>query len=192
MQKKLLKLYNECINELNSIGIDMTNNIIGKIDITITNRSKKRYGVCKQEDPYKKYIYRERKGRRIITKCNRYNLHRIEISRWVMDLDEYIIKNTIIHELIHCIPFCCNHGQEFKKYANIINAKLGYNIKTVGNKQEDYKKSNIEYEEPTQKYKYKIKCLSCGKEYLRIRKPRNIKKYRCGICNGKLDIEMLN
>ena len=58
MQNKLLKLYNECINELKSIGIDMTDANIGQIYINITNRSKKRYGVCKQEEPDKKYIYK--------------------------------------------------------------------------------------------------------------------------------------
>lgn len=191
MQDKLLKLYNECINELNSIGIDMNDKLIGKIDITLTNRSKKRYGVCKQEEPDKKYFYKEKRGRRIIIKCNKYNLHHIEISKWVMNLDDSVIKNTIMHELIHCIPFCSNHGQEFKKFANVINSKLGYNIKTTGNIKEDYEKSNIKYTENKKTYKYKIVCLECGKEYLRIRKPSNIKKYRCGVCNGKLDIKMI-
>ena len=27
------------------------------------------------------------------------------------------IKNTIMHEIIHCFPYCNNHGSEFKKYA---------------------------------------------------------------------------
>lgn len=44
-----------------------------------------------------------------------------------------------MHELIHCIPFCNDHGIEFKKYANYINEKLGYNISRVGNKKVDYK-----------------------------------------------------
>lgn len=191
MQNKLLKLYNECIDELKSIGIDMNDSNVGQIFIKITNRSNKRYGVCKQEEPDKKYMYKERRGRRILTKCNKYKIHHIEISKWVMELDDYIIKNTIIHELIHCIPFCSNHGQEFKKYANIINRKLGYNITTVGNKKDDYKKSNIEYIEEVKKYKYKIICLKCGKEYLRVRKPSNLNKYRCSICNGKLKLEII-
>lgn len=49
-------------------------------------------------------------------------------------INDGIIKNTIMHELIHCIPFCNDHGIEFKKYANYINEKLGYNISRVGNK----------------------------------------------------------
>lgn len=191
MQDKLLKLYKECIEELKSIGIDMNDSNIGEISITLTNRSNKRYGVCKQEEPDKKFIYKERRGRKVFIKCNKYKKHHIEISKWVMDLDDKIIKNTIIHELIHCIPYCCNHGQEFKKYANIINSKLDYDITTVGNKKEDFKKSNVEYVEATKEYKYKIICLKCGKEYLRVRKPSNLSKYRCSICNGKLNMEVI-
>ncbi len=48
-----------------------------------------------------------------------------------MQLDKNIIKNTIMHELIHCMPYCNNHGAEFKKYARYINEKLGYNISRV-------------------------------------------------------------
>lgn len=39
-----------------------------------------------------------------------------------------IIKNTIMYEIIHCLLNCNNYGDEFKKYANYINFKFGYNI----------------------------------------------------------------
>ena len=56
MEEKLNRLYLECINELNSIGIDVLDKeIIGKINIDISNRSTKAYGYCKQEEPDKKY-----------------------------------------------------------------------------------------------------------------------------------------
>ena len=105
-----------------------------------------------------------------------------------MDLDEKVIKNTIIHEIIHCFPYCNNHGKEFKKYANYINERLNYNITRLGNKKEDYENSNQEYiEENT--YKHKIICTKCGHVYLRKRLKKNFfKKYRCGVCNGKLEI----
>ena len=105
-----------------------------------------------------------------------------------MELNENIIKDTIMHELIHCMPYCTNHGVEFKKYAQVINKKLGYNISRVGNKKEDFEKSNIEYFEPKE-YKYKIICTKCGKIYYRQRLNKNfIKRYRCGICKGKLEL----
>ncbi len=48
-----------------------------------------------------------------------------------MELDEEIIKNTIMHELIHCMPYCNNHGKKFKEYAKYINKNLGYDISRV-------------------------------------------------------------
>ena len=103
-----------------------------------------------------------------------------------MMLDESIIKNTIIHEIIHCLPYCNNHKDEFKKYANCINEKLGYDISRVGNKEQDYEKSNIEYEENVN-FKYKIICEKCKQTFYRQRLMKNLtRKYRCGICGGKL------
>lgn len=48
-----------------------------------------------------------------------------------MQLNKSIIKNTIMHEIIHCMPYCNNHGKEFKKYAKYINKNLGYDISRV-------------------------------------------------------------
>ena len=193
MEEKLNRLYLECINELNSIGIDVLDKeIIGKIYIDISYRSIINYGYCKQEEPDKKYktikIY---KNRRIVT-YQKFNKHHIKISRWVLGLDDKIIKNTIIHEIIHCIPYCNNHGKEFKKYASYINEKLGYNISRVGNKKEDYKKSNIEYIDEKESYNYKIICVNCGQTIFRKRLNRNFsRKYRCGICRGRFKIEVI-
>ena len=45
MNEKLTKLYEECLNELKSIGIDMKKNKkIGEISITLAKRNVKRYG----------------------------------------------------------------------------------------------------------------------------------------------------
>ena len=114
--------------------------------------------------------------------------HRILISDWVLDLNDDIIKNTIVHELIHCVPYCNDHGEVFKKYAKYINEKLGYDINRTGNKKEDYEKSNLNYSEESS-YNYKVVCNHCGQTFYRQR--INMKKmngYKCGICNGKFDV----
>ena len=185
MEEKLEKIYEECIQELNKIGI----NFKGKeISIGISKRSNKRYGCCKPEVPDQRYKKITRKGFRYIIKYENYKKYTIEISRWIMDLNEEIIKNTIIHELIHCLPYCNNHGSEFKKYADIINTKLGYNITRVGNKREDFEKSNLEYIEK-EEYKYKIQCEKCSKIFYRKRLQKNFtRKYRCSSCLGKLKV----
>src|SRR5574344_373773 len=188
--EKLISLYNECVYNLKAIGIDILDeSVFGKIDIKIAGRNCKRYGCCKQENPdkrnYVKKIYNNRKY--II--YEKYNIHHIEISKWVLNLEDAVIKNTIMHELIHCIPKCNNHGKEFKYYASYINNKLGYNISRLGNKKEDFKKSNIEYDENNE-FNYKVTCKNCGQTFLRKRIAKNfLNKYRCGICNSKFIIE---
>ena len=184
MEEKLNILYIECIEELKKLNIDMEDKmVVGDIDISISKRATKRYGCCKQENPDVRTKYRE--GKKI--KYRKYNSHHIEISKWVMNLNDEIIKNTIIHELLHCLPDCNNHGKVFNYYSKIINQNLGYNISRVGNKVEDLKKSNIPFEE--EYYKYKIRCTKCNHIYYRKRLAKNFfKKYYCGICKGKLEI----
>lgn len=191
MEEKLKQLYEKCIKELKSIGIDIQNIDIGEIEIKLAKRANKRYGCCKQENPDKNTKYYERVGNRKYLKYGKFNKHTIEISKWVMELDEQIIKNTIMHEIIHCFPYCNNHGEEFKRISKIINKQLGYDISRVGNKKEDYEKSNIEYKENT-KYNYKITCEKCGQNFYRQRLAKNFtKKYRCGKCGGKFIAEIL-
>ena len=185
-QEKLDILYKTCINELTSIGLDLSQKSVGTIIIQLSKRNNKRYGCCKQEEPDPKYKVVEKIGRRKIIKYEKYNKHIIEISKWVLDLNDEIIKNTIMHEIIHCFPYCNNHGKQFKSYAKYINLKLGYNISRLGNKKDDYKKSNIEYEE--KQYKYTIKCTKCGKLFHRNRLAKNFfRKFRCQ-CGGKLEL----
>lgn len=184
-QRKLEELYLQCMEELKSIGIQFKNK---EISIQISKRNNKRYGCCKPDVPDERYKKIERRGYRYIIKYENYQKYTIEISPWVIELNEEIIKNTIIHELIHCIPYCTNHGKQFKQYAKIVNEKLGYNITRTGNKQDDYQKSNIEYEENND-YKYRIQCKECGQIYYRKRLEKNFtKKYRCGKCGGELII----
>lgn len=192
MEDRLNKLFNECIEELKKIGIDVINTEkIGKIDIKISKRNNKRYGCCKQEKPDKLFKTIIKRGYKRIIRYEKFEEHHIEISPWVMQLEDEIIKNTIIHELIHCFPYCNNHGDEFKKYASYINSKLGYKILRVGNKKEDFEKSNLEYKE-VENYKYKIICKGCGQEFFRKRLQKNfLRKYRCAKCSGKFEISEL-
>lgn len=165
-QERLNKLYKECIDELNSININVEKKRI--IELKINTRSKKRYGCCKKISK-EKFL--------------------IEVSEWVMDLNEDIIKNTIIHEIIHCIPRCNNHGEYFKKYAELINENLGYNVTRTGNREKDFIKSNLEFIEKPVKYKYEVVCDNCNQRFFRQRIVKNFtRKYRCGKCGGNFKI----
>lgn len=190
MKQKLERIYEECIEELKSIGINVLDEKqVGQINICISKRNNKRYGCCKQEEPDLKTKYIEKIGRKKVLRYAKFKKHNIEISPWLLELDDDIIKNTIIHEIIHCMPNCNNHGEKFKKYAKYINNMLGYNISRVGDKKEDYIKSNIEYKEE-EKYNYHIKCAKCGQSFYRKRLNRNFAlKYRCGKCGSKFIVE---
>ena len=192
MEQKLNKLYLECINELNKIGIDILDEKqYGKIDISISKRNNKRYGCCKQENPDKNYKVIIKNGRRKIIRYEKFDKHHIEISKWVMELEDNIIKNTIMHELIHCIPYCNNHGTEFKKYANLINNNYGYDISRVGNKRKDFEKSNIDYSEK-ENYNYRIICTGCGQEFYRKRLSKSFtRKFRCAKCGNSFKVSLL-
>ena len=193
MEQKLKKLFLECIDELNKIGIDILDEKkYGKIEISVSKRNNKRYGCCKQEDPDRKYRVVNLIGRRKVVKYEKFNKHKIEISKWVMELKDNIIKNTIMHELIHCIPYCNNHGKEFKKYAKLINEKYNYDISRVGDRKKDFEKSDIEYNE-IKKYNYKIICNGCKKEFYRQRLSKNfLRKYRCAYCSSKFEVIKLD
>jgi len=192
VQEKLEKIYSECVRELKSIEIDISDSRkVGTIEISISKRNNKRYGCCKQDEPDIKTKHIEKIGKRKVVRYEKYNKHYIEISPWVLELDKDIIKNTILHEIIHCLPKCNNHGKEFKNYAKYINNKLGYNISRLGNKKEDYQKSNINYEEK-QEYNYHIQCTNCGQSFYRKRLNKNfVRKYRCGKCGEKFQIEYI-
>lgn len=186
IQEKLDKLFDECLEELLSIGINMNDKEYGTISIRLAKRNNKRYGCCKQEKPDKNYKVTKVIRRRRYVQYERFEVHTIEISKWVMELDDKIIKNTIMHELIHCMPFCNNHGEMFKKYASYINKYLGYDISRLGNRKKDSEESNIEYSEKD--FKYTIVCKECGQVFHRNRLSRDFfRKYRC-LCNGKLSL----
>lgn len=186
MEERLKKLYTEALDELETINLNFKDEEkFGKIDIKIAKRNSKRYGCCKQEQPDKKSKYWQH-GK---LQYREFKVHHIEISKWLMELNDNIIKNTIIHELIHCIPNCNNHGKDFKFYAKLVKNNLGYNITRLGNKEEDYKKSGLDFkkEEKSIQYKYKVICQKCGQTFLRQRINRNFtRKYVCGKCKRKI------
>ena len=100
MDEKLTKLYNGCIKELKSIGINMEDSKkIGEITISLAKRKAKRYGCCKQSEPLSTYYHIEYRNHRRIKIYDVFMKHDIEISKWVLELNDDIIKNTIMHEI---------------------------------------------------------------------------------------------
>ena len=97
-------------------------------------------------------------------KCHRlnYNSKRFEIiiyrhkNRTIKG-----IKETIIHELIHTLDDCFNHGKNFKYVCDVVLRKVGYDCFSYhqDNITNDYKLANFNY------FNYCPKCkqiTACG------------------------------
>lgn len=101
------------------------------------------------------------------------------------------LENTILHELLHTCRGCFNHGDVWKRYAQIVNEKFGYDIKRCGGDKDDSgaEKALIEKRKAVSPYKYKLYCHTCGATWYYKRKTRAITSpgiYRCGKCKTTL------
>lgn len=167
-----LKQYGiECIQELNSYGID-TSKLPKNIEWKVS-RAKSRFGQCR-------YYNRN--------KCE------INISKFMLDedvlVDDHHLRDTIIHELLHALTPKCGHKGEWKRLARKVNVNSHgkYNIQRCGN----YKEMGIDTDTllDKRKIKYIVKCKQCGKEYQHIRRSKSVvhpEFFRCGKCKGPLE-----
>lgn len=161
--KDLIKLANECMAELDAIGIKY-----GKVfNWTVNKRAKSRWGYCK---------------------CVPGGFD-IEVSDKLLadDVPDIHAKTTIHHELLHTVPGGLSHTGTWKVLANRVNAKYGYDIKRTTSAEEKGFESRVVEARPV---KHKYKCKSCGQilEYTRECKfTKNHENYRCGICSGDFE-----
>lgn len=107
------------------------------------------------------------------------------------------IKDTILHELIHTIEGCFNHGEKFHHYANMLNRKYGYDIDRTGSMESICSKEKFEElkEQRENTSKYKITCKGCGHVYLQSRRSKFIDRqgigYICTVCNSRSNFEVV-
>jgi predicted SprT family Zn-dependent metalloprotease len=175
MLSKLKELAKECENELYKLYLDnsIKDNIKNySIRYVVNYRAKRRLGECR----YLSDAFRE-----------------INVSSWLLkDFSNKDIKNTIMHELLHCLKGCNNHGSRWQMYANIVNKKLGYNVKRLANVSALCDKNNIDKVAfNNDRYKYKITCKSCNHVHYAMRITTRIKNYYvnnnmlCGVCRNR-------
>lgn len=158
----------ECLMEVEKVNIRY-----GEIDsFVISTRFKRTWGQCKQ----------------ILT-----NKYKISISSRLLKPDVPIksLKNTIIHEILHTCKNCMNHGNEWKKNAEIVNKEYDYHIKRTSSDQEmGFKDESNDFK----KNSYRVICTKCGYVYTRERKCNLInhpERYVCHLCRGELKVQYL-
>lgn len=160
-EKEVQILFNEC----KQIMIDCNIPISNSIDpiIHINKRYKKLMGCC--------------------TRVNGKYKFRISISSHILDSDEIVLKKIILHEYIHTVKGCLNHGTYFKNYCKILNDKFGYDIHRLVDSK------TLKFDNTY--YTYRLKCPNCSISYLRKRKPYSDRIYKCGNCGHKLIVEKI-
>ena len=163
--KNVYELLNRAVIQCEAIGIPT-----GYIeDITVNYRALKRWGQCMKQH-----------GRYYISISNRLLADDVP-DEWAM--------NTIVHEVLHTVDGCMNHGALWKRYANMMNRRYGYNVKRTSSYPE---LENNAY--GRSRYKYAVTCNNCGTEWKFTKKTKSIKIIRgeipwgycqCPICRAK-------
>lgn len=125
-----------------------------------------------------------------LNSCRTLGQTRKRSDRFEIAINNSMISNapvqslieTMVHELLHTLPNCFNHGPVWKRHVFKVNDAFGTSISRLAT-------VNFELgqEEP---YKYKVTCNDCNKivaRYKRMGKVlKNLKECTCGLCGGEL------
>ena len=110
--------------------------------------------------------------------CRHLELFRIGINEDLLNKGTMKqIKETLIHEIIHTLPYCWNHRQPFKTMTDYYKRLTGYDALS------DDCKGILK--RPTRNITYV--CAECGEEYHRAR--RSLNHHLCGKCLGRLELK---
>ena len=157
--KNIYAIYKKCRDML--VGIDIE---CGKVSNLIVNsRAKNRWGNCR----FKKETHS----------------YEIQLSdRLLQDgvADDGAVQ-TMLHELLHTVDGCLNHGAKWKSLAEKVYKNYGIVIKRTNSADEKGVPDNKPMEA-----KYVFKCERCGCVVTRYRASRFTELYqyyRCGCCH---------
>ena len=99
------------------------------------------------------------------------------------------LKETILHELLHAVDGCLNHGYKWTTLVNKVNSTYGYEIQQT----DDFEHKGFETDPMDAQYKYRLTCEGCGHVYKYSRMCSTIKsacnhkaRCSCGSSNFKL------
>lgn len=151
----------QVIDEAESVGIK-----VGNIHPSVkSTRGTKQFGRCEKKDG-------------VFTIC---------LSKYYKDNDLNDVKQILMHEVLHTVEGCFNHGVKWKNAAYLVNKKFGYDISRT----DTFVMANLTEEEEAKFYKYVIKCTDCGHITYRQRKSKLVTHthhYKCK-CGGQLELQ---
>lgn len=163
--------YQECIKLLNDIGIFPPVDQI--TSVTVNTRATGRYGQTSRRcrnttwgTPTSDILYTINIAAGLLMEENPVRL----------------LEETIIHELLHTMPNCFDHGKLWQRYAAKVNQAYGYAVSRVAS-------CSMTVDPMAEKRRqYAVQCTACNHTYYR-QKISNVishpEKFRC-TCGGKL------
>lgn len=142
--KDLQKIFNECLKECRTLGIQYGN----IVEVTVNTRAKKRWGQT----------------------CRRLDGFHINISSVLLrdDVSDEAAKDTIMHEILHTVDGCFDHKAKWQAMADKVNKAYGYKVKRCTSVWEKGIDSSLM--ETTHHKEYVFKCEKCGAKVIRHRK----------------------
>lgn len=168
--RDLMEYARMCMGMLDEIGIQYGN----ITEFSVNTRARKRWGQCKAIP----------------------GGYTININVALLDErnDEDGLINTMLHELLHSVKGCMNHGENWKREAAKVYRAYGINIKRGATAAEKgvaeetripYKPRNIDHS-----IKYIFKCKCCGQIVKRQKASKftqHPENYKCAVCGGKFE-----
>lgn len=133
-------------------------------------------------------------GYKTVGRCKRFSNTYFLISineKYINVLDRSSIQNTIMHELIHSLKGCMNHGTQWQMIAQRVNYKYNYHISRLTSKEDHSIIKSFKVENNC--FKYKVICSHCNNEIfyhkanklITLLKNNTYKKtFRCGKCKN--------
>jgi len=144
--KNLYAMSKICLDELHTIGI-FPNRIS---DYNVNYRAKHRWGQCKLSN-------------------GKYTIN-ISYKLLEDDVPERALKDTLIHELLHAVDGCMNHGDKWQRLADKVNKAYGYDIKRCTSQEE----KGVELCNDKD-YHYIITCQGCNTTWKYMRHSKIVK-----------------
>lgn len=161
IQQVANKMLQDAIKMIGDCGIKVPVTIKPVVELNTT--AKKRWGQCRK----------------------RFDGYTISINKTLMELeDKSGALNTMIHEVLHTIEGCMNHGKQWKAYATTIKSKYGIDIKRTSSASEKGIEPSM-----IPLGKYVVRCTGCGKTWSRERKSKlitQVHRFRCD-CGSSIE-----
>ena len=157
----IYKEIKECMDLIQeATGVDIHNQ---RYEARISNRFTKTLGNCHYDSDYFEPHY-------TITLS----------AKWLATAEPQKIHDTIMHEVIHSMPGCMNHGPKWKGYAAKICRR--YPQYTITRLSHDDNYSNYLKENNMSGCRYKLVCDTCGQSWEKRNKTRIFKLAALGRC----------